>query len=429
MLERLVCGVTLLLSIGGAAACRSLPATGSHQMIVAGPEDIAVVGDMLFATDDFGRTLWRIGLNDHRRQRVPLPADEPFITGLADDGRGGLLITDPNSIWRIDVTSGAVRLIGGGSDNTRDADAGVPASAAILFPTGAVGHFTNGDIVVSARNLWRIGADRILQDVLPDGVKLGRPDVPYTADVRSFAVGDDDTIYAAIGGEYAADNRILRIDNTGATTLVGPGTSLSSDPRWRLRDPDALTLDHRGGLAFIDAASNAVLRLDLASGRLERLPFTFKSASDLAADTDGNLYVADRAARAIVRIDRGDRTARRVTKIGGAKEELGFTDGVLMAEEPSYTSCSNDNVPGAIEVEVVVDNAPFEAATVYRVDGERNIPRKTDASGIATFEIAESGRYVFLIDTPGFTTSVIDYRLSRSCTARIRVSPRWLRAF
>jgi sugar lactone lactonase YvrE len=254
--------------------------------------------------------------------------------------------------------------------------------------------------------------------------------VPYTSDARSIAVGDDDVIYAAIGGEYAADNRILRIDNAGVTTtIVGPGTALSADPRWRLRYPDALTLDHRGGLAFIDAASNAVLRLDLASGRLERLSFTFKSASDLAADADGNLYVADRDARAVVRIDRDHRTARRVADVGGAKEELGFTDGVLMAEEPPYTSCSNDDVPGAMEIEVVVDNAPFEAATVYRVDGERNILRKTDASGVASFEIAESGRYVFLIDTPGFVTSVIDYRLSRSCTARIRVSPKWLHAF
>jgi hypothetical protein len=330
----------------------------------------------------------------------------------------------------MDATSGALTLIGGGSDNTRSANAGVPAAAAILFPTGAVDHFTNGDIVVSARDLWRIGDDRILKNALPRSLEVGRHGVPYTSDAQSIAVGDDDVIYAAFSGEYAADNRIVRIDGAGVTTtVVGPGTVLSSNPSWRLRDPRALTLDGRGGLAFIDASSNAVLWLDLASGRLERLSFTLKSASDLAADTDGNLYVADRDARAVVRIDRDHRTARRVADVGGAKEELGFTDGVLMAEEPSYTTCSNDDVPGAIEIEVAPNNEPFEAATVYQVDGERNIPRETNASGIATFDIAESGRYVFLIDTPGFVTSVIDYRLSRSCTARIRVSPKWLHAF
>ena len=83
-------------------------------------------------------------------------------------------------------------------------------------------------------------------------------------------------------------------------TVVGPGTPLTGQNgravgTWRIREPEALTFDDHGGLAFIDGGSNSVMRLDLATGVLTRLSPAFDKEwiADLAADADGNLYVAD----------------------------------------------------------------------------------------------------------------------------------------
>jgi len=66
-------------------------------------------------------------------------------------------------------------------------------------------------------------------------------------------------------------------------------------------------------------------------------------------------------------------------------------------------------------------------ATVYRVEGERNVQVTTDVNGVATFTIEKSADFDFLVTAPGFQPQAFSYRVSRSCSARVRLALVWKR--
>src|SRR5687768_9311510 len=421
----------LLAMIG----CRTFQPSGQSPVLVAGPGSLAIVGDALFVTDDFERTLRRIDLKTGKNRRIPVPHGV-YITDLESDGQGGLLLADFDAIRRRN-SSGQFSVVAGGDRNREPAGEGKLARDVLLFPQGGLAHFENGDVLFGARGLWRVGGDGILRsvNVAPPNASRSRFCMDYPGPVwpNSVSVVAGDMIYVACRGDYASDHRIVQIDGTSGSmkTVVGPGTSLTGengrpDGVWRIREPTALTFDQHGGLAFIDGGSGLVMRLDLETGVLKRLSPTFERPTDLAADADGNLYVADYGQQRVIRIARRDGALRTVARVGGAKEEQDFADAVLMSDEPQYTKCENDHIAGSFEVQVrTAQGEGLALPTVYRVEGERNIPTVADAAGVATFRIEESGEYDFLVTAPGFHPQAFSYRLSRSCSARVLISLAW----
>ncbi len=290
-----------------------------HGEVIAHPDgSVLVLADHLYRITPNGRQFIVAGNGVRGDSLDGLPAKEAMLraTGLAIDSAGTIYIADGanNKVRRIDGVTGILSTIAGTGQPGHSGDGGPATSATMGFPIDTA--------VDQNRNVY-VTADNRVRRIAPDTgfitTVAGTGAFGYTGDGgpainATFNVPTDLECDAA-GNLFILDFRVVRrVDRaTGIiTTVAGNGTQQQPQDgvpatSVGLYSPHDIGLDSQGGLLIADA--NRVRRVDLGTGiittiagggsgssngdggpaTLARLSFP----SGVAADSSGNLYIAD----------------------------------------------------------------------------------------------------------------------------------------
>lgn len=297
--------------------------------------------------------------------------DEP--RALALDGDGTLYVADyDNHTIRKITPAGVVTTLAGRADQPGNTD-GTGTNASFRGPMGIAVDATGVIYVADTGNhaIRRITAGGVVTTLSLSGQSLSEP--------RGIALTSAGAILVADYGAHC----IRSISAAGVvTTLAGsqgsPGTTDDTGAAARFHYPSAVAVTSDGTVVIADTENDTLRAMSASSavttlaGRAGRVNTTDGHGSDArfddpyaaAADANGIVYVADRAAHVIRRVD----TDGTVTTYAGTPGSYGIDDGT--AFNARFYSPSG----------VAVDSA----GNVYVADSGNSTVRKIAPGGIVT---------------------------------------------
>lgn len=351
------------------------------------PESIAITGQRLFVGDSHNRKIRVIedgiittvaGSGERGWSGDQGPAKDAkmsAIPGLVVLDDGSLVFADPGNHRIRQVTpDGIIRNIAG-NGATRFLGDGLLASSAVLNRPSDVAALSNGDLLIADTHQHRIRRVSASDGVISTFAGIGRS--AFSGDggpavwaslsfPKGLAVAQDGSVYVTEEG----NKRVRRIDVSGnITTVAGGGSSYASSipaTTARLESPFGMDLDAAGNLFLADAASNRIVKIDPA-GLLTVVAggvggyggdggsaahALLNAPTDVDADTDGSLYVADTRNHRIRKIDpegiittvAGDGTQCFYGDGGQARHAcLSWPNAVLATSEGFIISDSSNN--------------------------------------------------------------------------------------
>ena len=189
----------------------------------------------------------------------------------------------------------------------------------------------------------------------------------------SFASGNTGSIYIADSGN--ATIRRIQVSNGGVTTIAGqPGTSSVT-----FQDPSSVAVDSSGNIYVADTMNNAIRKI-ASSGAITTLAgnvgaagasdgigiaAAFNRPQGIAADSSGNLYVADT----------NNCMIRKIVASTGAVSTLAGEAGVTGSADGAGTAAMF-NYPSALAVDT--------SGNVYVADTENHTIRAITPAGLVT---------------------------------------------
>ena len=228
------------------------------------------------------------------------PTEDPSGIAVTPEGRVFLANQLQNRIRLLDMTSGKVAV--------------VPATAAKNVAHSSTSNLDlfqpAGLAVDETRSLYV--ADRGNHRVL--ALAPGAADFTFVAHVLDAAAiaadGTRDRLYVA----SPASNRVFSVDLASGQALPFVGTGSAPDPgaaqfaspvlatNAAITSPEGLAIDGDGNVFIADTGANAILRVDAKSQMLTRVSpaSNLNSPAALAMDRRGNLFVADRGNQRVV---------------------------------------------------------------------------------------------------------------------------------
>jgi sugar lactone lactonase YvrE len=339
--------------------------------------------------------------------------------GIAIDAAGNLYVADTNNllIRKIDST-GTVSTMAGlaGVAGTVDGQGG---AARFNGPHG-IAVDSSGTVYVS--DTWHFpqshtdSVNSTIRKVSPTGQvttlaglagTTGRSDGAGTAARFYYPSG---LAVDASGNLYVADtfNSLIRkVTPGGVVSTFGGGTAGSADGIGASAGflyPAGIAIDASGNLAIADTGNATVRRID-SSGRISTVAGLAAqygtqdgpSASarlngpyGLAADAQGNVYVADSFSATIRRIN----AAGVTTTLAGVPGVFGSADGAATAAQSASAE------PGSAQFNAPYGVAVDASGNVYVADTGNNLIRKISAAGVVS-TLAGSAGQAGSADGPG----------------------------
>jgi sugar lactone lactonase YvrE len=340
----------------------------------------------------------------------------PAAVGLA--ASGDVYVADAgNNMIRKVTAAGVVTTFAGSARGYGNTD-GMGWSARFYYPSG-IALDSSGTVYVAdtangmVRRITPAGLVTTLTTADAGGSPQSALSLAYPAGVALDAAGN---IYVSETG----DNRIRRIspDNI-ATDLAGTGTIGANDGRSdaaRFHCPHGLAADAEGNVYVADSENNAVRKIDgggvvstLAGGKGSSL---LNSPSGLAVDGVGNVYVADSGNNVIRKISPNGAISLLAgnPQYGGHADGRGtdaqffFPRGVAVDNAGNvYVADTYNNIIRKISADGVVSTLAGSAGQAGYVDGVGTAARFNDPSGIAV----DANGIVYVSDTDNGTIRMI----------------------
>lgn len=316
---------------------------------------------------------------------------QPF--GLAADGAGNLYVADTgnNTIRKI-TAAGVVTTLAGTAGATGSAD-GTGAAASFSEPFGvAVDSAGNAYVADSSNNTIRKITSAAAVSTLAGAVPVsGNADGAGASATFSSA---DGLAADSAGNVYVADtgnNTIRKVTPSGVvTTLAGaPGTAGSADGTGalaRFSSPSGIAVDGADNLYVADTGNNTIRKITPA-GVVSTLAgmsgatgsadgagaqARFRAPAGIAADSAGNVYVADSGNNTIRKIS-PDGTVTTLAGTAGLRGSFDGTGAAAMFNGPTG---------------MAVDSA----GTVYVADTLNDTIREISAGGAVTTLAGTAGQ-------------------------------------
>lgn len=263
--------------------------------------------------------------------------ENPQAVALAPDGT--LYLAVGSKVLRYRPGSALVELIAGGGQYGSDADGRLARTAPLYGPMG-IGVSEAGELYVAEQAVGRVRVVR------PDGTiwtvaKAGQGPLgwedgsgPRLRDPVAVTVDASGNVWIS---DYSG-NRIWRLDSTGNLSLIAGTGDAGYDvdqnlaARAILNRPRGIAASPRGHLFIADSANHRVRELDPA-GVIRRIAGTgtagyggdgqsslvaqLNTPTDVAIDSEGNLYIADSANHCVRKV-RSDGLIETVAGTGAA---------------------------------------------------------------------------------------------------------------
>ena len=268
----------------------------------------------------------------------------------------GLTVDPAGNVYVVDTYNCTIRMVTPAGVATTIAGTAVPTPPGIhADDTGAAAGFVFPTAIVRDRagNLFVADVtDAAIRKITPDFVVTtfagtagtrggadGTLNVGTLYNPRALAIDpDDDTIYVADSG----NSTIRKITAAGAMTTVAgtagsSGTADGVGTAAQFSTPSGIAVGPGKVLYVVDQGSNTIRKIatdgtvtTIAGSILNRgsrdgtgTDAWFSSPAGIAADTDGNLFVADTGSNLIRKID----TSYKVTTVAGVADKVGGADG------------------------------------------------------------------------------------------------------
>jgi uncharacterized protein (TIGR03437 family) len=255
-----------------------------------------------------------------------------YPQGIAWDSQGNLYIADTqNNKVRKVAADGTISTIAGTGALAISGDGGAAIKAGIVQPQG-VAVDSSGNVYVSTLNQIRmVNSQGIISTMVntADSGGFGGDNGPATAATLDFPQG---LAVDSAGNLYIADtynHRIRKVSGGTITTVVGSGPfypettgSFSGDggpaTSATLSFPYGVAFDSSGNMLVVDSKNYVIRKVDAKTGIIKTVAGTptklgyggdgelataalLANPISVAADTAGNLYIAD-ASNAVVRM-------------------------------------------------------------------------------------------------------------------------------
>ncbi|MDB5852761.1 MAG: repeat containing protein [Herminiimonas sp.] len=331
--------------------------------------------------------------------------------GIASDAAGNLYVADTNNllIRKIDSTGTVITIAGSaGAAGTADGQGG---AARFNGPHG-IAVDSSGTLYVS--DTWHFpqshtdSVSSTIRKISPTGEVTTLAGLAGTTG-RSDGSGATARFYYpgglavdAAGNVYVADtfNSLIRkVTPDGVVSTLAGGSGGSADGVGTAAGflyPAGIAVDARGNLAVADTGNATVRRIDVNSrvstvaGLAAQYGYLDGQGSDarfngpygLAADAQGNVYVADSFSATIRRIS----AAGVTTTLAGVPGIFGSADGIAGAARSSPTQ------PGSAQLNAAYGVAADASGNVYVADTGNNLIRKISATGMVSTLAGSAGQ-------------------------------------
>lgn len=309
-------------------------------------------------------------------------------TGIALDAAGNVYVADQtNHLIRKVTPAGAVTTVAGTAGISGQVD-GPAATARFSSPMGVVPDSAGNLYVADYNNhlIRKITPDGEVETIAGVGGASGFLDgnghllnAAFYSNPGGIAIAPGNTAYVADTG----NNLIRRINEDGTVTTLagstnGTGVADGNGTAARFNAPGGLTADGAGNLYVADSANHTIrkitpggdvttfagTRLIAGSADGQGTAATFAYPSGVAADSGGNLYVADYENHAIRKITQ----TGIVSTLAGSPGTPGSADGM--------GTTARFNYPRGVAVD--------GAGTLYIADYGNHTVRRVTAAGFVS---------------------------------------------
>jgi uncharacterized protein (TIGR03437 family) len=375
---------------------------------------------------------------------------------LAMDSLGNLYISDFNAhrVYRLDpsgvlTTAVGTGVAGFGGDGSSAAAARIAYPTAIavdrddnLYVADSQNHLirrvTHGMITSYARALTPTGLALDGKSTLyiadPSGAQIVQ--VPQSGKATAIGVSAQDLAFASDGNLYASDGAVVRrITPVGAVTIAAGGGDLArgdgGDAKQALLNhPAGVAADSAGNLYIADRDNGRIRRV--ANGIITTLAADLKSPAAISVDSTGAIFIPDPDNHRIQRIGPDGRISFFVTGLGspvyavpGPAGELYVADtalgAILRVDSHGGTTTLRDGLKGprglAVDGQGGIYFTEMDAQRVSRLSADGsvaqlaqgfwNIPRAVAVSSSGNVYVADTGlQQIVMVDTSGRAKAV-----------------------